>query len=196
VKNDDKKYIQSCLDGDREAFRELVLRYQSSVIGTIYRMIHNTDTARDLSQEVFVKAYTKLSSFDPKYPFRVWILRIATYHTIDYLRRRKPEYLVSQDPRDDNRPTVIDKAYSREPAPDVVLWRKEQSDMIAEAVQSLDSKLRAVVVLRHYEELNYDEIADTLKVPMGTVKNRLYRAREKLQKLILQNQVTVQEVVS
>jgi len=196
VKNDDEKYIRRCLDGDREAFREIVLRYQSSVLNTIYRMVHNTDTAQDLSQEVFIKAYTKLSMFDLKYPFRVWILRIATYHTIDYLRRRKPEFLVSQDSRNENRPTVIDLAYSREPAADVVLWRKEQSGIIADAIRCLDAKLKAVVVLRHYEDLNYDEIAEILKIPMGTVKNRLYRAREKLQKLILQNQVTVQEVVS
>ena len=196
MKYDDEIYIRKCLDGEREAFRELVLRYQTRVLNTIYRMVRNTATAQDLAQEVFVKAYTKLNTFDPKYSFKVWILRIATYHTIDHLRRRRPEYPVSAHPSGDDRPTIFDRTESRQPSPDELVWRREQADIIAEAVESLDPKLRAVVVLRHYEDLNYDEIADALNIPMGTVKNRLFRAREKLQKLILQNQMTVQEVVS
>lgn len=196
VKYDDKIYVRKCLEGDREAFRELVVAHQTRVLSTIYRMVRNTDTARDLSQEVFVKAYTKLSTFDPKYSFKVWILRIATYHTIDYLRRRKPEYPMSQIAGDEDRPTVLDRAPSREPSADELIWRREQADIISEAVQELDPKLRAVVVLRHYQDLNYDEIADALNIPMGTVKNRLFRAREKLQKMLMQSQLTVQEVVS
>lgn len=195
MKPDDQTYVKRCLDGDSEAFREIVVRYESRVMNTVYRMIRDRETARDLAQEVFVKAYTKLSTFDPRYSFKVWILRIATYHTIDYLRRRRPEYPVSRHP-DDDRPTPIDRAHSRAPSPDEMVWRREQADIVARAVETLDPKLRAVVILRHYEDLNYDEIADALEIPMGTVKNRLYRAREKLQQMILRNHTTLQEVVS
>ncbi|HPQ42312.1 MAG TPA: sigma-70 family RNA polymerase sigma factor [bacterium] len=195
LKTDDQIIIRRCLDGDREAFREIVIRYQSRVLSTIYRMIRDSEMARDLAQEVFVKAYTKLSTYDPRYSFKVWILRIATYHTIDHLRRRRPEFPVTREP-DDDRPTPIDRAHSRAPSPDEMVWRQEQADMVAQAVNRLDPKLRAVVILRHYEDLNYDEIAEALDIPMGTVKNRLYRARERLQQLILQNHATLQEVVS
>lgn len=192
---DDQIFIQRCLNGDREAFREIVVRYESRVLSTIYRMIRDPEMARDLAQEVFVKAYTKLRTYDPRYSFKVWILRIATYHTIDHLRRRRPEYPVTPAPGDE-RPTVIDRAHSRAPSPDEMVWRREQADMVSRAVDRLDPKLRAVVILRHFEDLNYDEIAEALDIPMGTVKNRLYRARERLQHLILQNHTTLQEVVS
>ncbi len=194
--HEDLTYITQCLEGDREAFRELVVRYQSRILSTIYRMIHDPEMSRDLAQEVFVKAYTKLSSYDARYPFKVWITRIATYHTIDYLRRRKPEFPVLQDPLNPARPSVIDTASSKDLTPDERIWRKERAGIISRALQNLDPKLRAVVVLRHYEDLNYDEIADALNIPLGTVKNRLFRAREKLQELILDKHLTVQEVVS
>lgn len=192
----DQTYIEQCLDGDREAFRELVVRYQSRVIGTIYRMVHDPEAARDLTQEVFVKAFTRLNTYDARYPFKVWITRIATYHTIDFLRRKRPEYPEIRDEQHPDRPGVIDMASSKEPTPEERIWRKERAGIISRALQSLDPKLRAVVVLRHYEDLNYDEIADALNIPLGTVKNRLFRAREKLQELILENHLTVQEVVS
>ncbi|MBN1296486.1 sigma-70 family RNA polymerase sigma factor [bacterium] len=195
MENDDQLYINRCLEGDREAFRELVIRYQSRVLSIIGRMVRDREMARDLAQEVFVKAYTKLSSYDSRFAFKVWILRIATYHTIDYLRRRRPEFPVAQD-LDGGCPSVIDRAHSRVPSPEEALLQSEQADLVAEAVRKLDPKLRAVVILRHFEELNYDEIADALDIPMGTVKNRLFRAREKLQKLMTQNSMNLQEVVS
>lgn len=185
-----------CLEGDREAFRELVVRYQSRVLSTIYRMIHDPEMARDLAQEVFVKAFTKLDSYDARYPFKVWISRIATHHTIDYIRRRKPEFPAIRDEQHPDRPTIIETTVSKDPTPEERIWRKERAGIITRALQNLDPKLRAVVVLRHYEDLNYDEIADALNIPLGTVKNRLFRARERLQELILDNQLTIQEVVS
>jgi RNA polymerase sigma factor (sigma-70 family) len=192
----DQIFINRCLDGDREAFRELVVRYQKHIGYTIYKMIYDSEMARDLSQEVFIKAYTKLFSYDSRYPFKVWITRIATCHTIDYLRKRKPEYTTSTISSNSFHPTALEMARSREPMPDETISRKERAGMVTRALQTLDPKLRMVIVLRHYHDMNYSEIADALNIPIGTVKNRLFRAREKLQDLIINNPMMLQEVVS
>ncbi len=192
----DHVYIVKCLEGDREAFRELVVRYQRLVFYTIYKMIHDDELARDLTQDVFIKAYTKLYSYDSRYSFKVWITRIATYHSIDYLRKRKPEYPMSASSSDSVYQSVLDTAPSKEPLPDEMISRKEEAGFITKVLQNLDPKLRIVIVLRHYEDMNYSEIADILNIPVGTVKNRLFRAREKLQQLIMNNPVMLQEVIS
>jgi RNA polymerase sigma-70 factor, ECF subfamily len=180
----DFETVQQVLLGNADAFRPLVEQYQRMVHDTIVRMVYNSETARDLTQEVFVKAYTKLHTYDPKYPFRVWIHRIAINRAIDFLRRRKPEYLIIDESSDPNSNAAPFQIPDHKPTPDKHLESLENSERIKRAVYSLEPKLKAIIVLRHFRDLNYEQIAETLGIPLGTVKNRLFRAREKLQTIL------------
>ena len=181
----DYDFIQRCLGGNRDAFRPLVERYQNLVFRTIIRMVYDPELAKDLTQEVFVKAYMKLQTFDPNYPFRVWINRIAIHRAIDYLRKKRKEYLILDEPISTDEGEMLREYPDGQMSAVEVMERNETAEAVRKAVHELDPKLRAVVVLRHFQEMNYDEIAETLKIPIGTVKNRIFRAREKLQEILL-----------
>ncbi|MBN1551815.1 sigma-70 family RNA polymerase sigma factor [bacterium] len=192
----DYELIERCLSGDKNAFRPLVEQYQRYVFDTVFRMVYNYETAKDLTQEVFMKAFAKLHTFNPKYTFGVWIHRIAIHSAIDFLRRRKPEYLILDNDSDPDalpmREQIADTSFS----PYSKVASSEAFKRIQKAVYELEPKLKAVVILRHFREMNYDQISDVLKIPLGTVKNRLFRAREKLQEVLLQHQPSVGDTVS
>lgn len=185
VNQDDLAHIQKCLAGDRNAFRPLVERYQRSVSITISKMVYDMETVRDLVQDVFINAFSRLSTFDPIYPFKTWIQRIAINRAIDHLRRRRPEMLILDDEIEMEEGSVRPQFEDPKPTPDILLENAEQSSMLQRAVEKLDPDLRSVIVLRHFQDMNYDDIAIALDIPLGTVKNRIFRAREKLQSLIL-----------
>lgn len=194
MRGDDYTFIQRCLAGERDAFKFLVENHQRTVFDTIIRMVYNRETARDIAQETFVKAYTKLHTFDPRYPFRVWIQRIATHCAIDFLRRRKPEYLTLDDTTNPDRTPLSQQIRDKKPTPDMTMEQEERSEMVQNAVCKLDPKLRAVIVMRHFRDMNYDEISEVLQIPLGTVKNRIFRARTKLQELLLEENLIQEEV--
>ncbi len=186
MSNEDYTLVQRCLSGDKNAFRPLVEKYQQSIFGTIIKMVFEPELARDLTQEVFVKTYTRLNTYDPRYPFKVWIHRIAVHRAIDFLRKKRPEQLIFDD--DSGEKTGLKHVLpDSSDTPDISLERKETADRVRHAVQQLDPKLKTVVVLRHFQEMSYDRISEILKIPMGTVKNRLFRAREELQQILLSN---------
>ncbi len=194
MRGDDFSVVQRCLAGERDAFRDLVLRHQKSVYDTIVRMVFNRETAKDLTQEVFVKAYTKLSTFDPRFPFGVWIHRIATHHAIDHIRRRKPELLILDDDSNSGKPALLSTIQDPALRVDQKMEQDELAVTVQKALLELEPNLRAVIILRHFREMNYDEISEVLRIPLGTVKNRLFRAREKLVQ-ILSSAGKVQEEV-
>ncbi|MBN1355397.1 sigma-70 family RNA polymerase sigma factor [bacterium] len=188
MNTDDFDAVQQCLTGNSQAFQSLVERYQRLVYDTVVRMVYDPETARDLTQEVFVNAYVKLHTFDARYPFRIWIHRIAVNRTIDFLRRKKPEYLlVDQHSDPDSRSLPMQIADSR-PNPEANLESSETAERIKRAVYMLEPNLKAIIILRHFREMNYDQIAETLGIPIGTVKNRLFRAREKLQAVLVKDE--------
>lgn len=195
MNQDDLAHIQKCLEGDRNAFRPLVERYQRTVSITISRMVYDMETVRDLVQEVFLNAFNRLSTFDPVFPFKTWIQRIAVNRAIDHLRRKRPEMLIIDDDIEMEEGTVRPQFEDPRPTPEANLVKEEQSEMLRHAVQSLEPDLRAVIVLRHFQDMNYDEIAEALDIPLGTVKNRIFRARDKLQTLILAREGTTKENV-
>jgi RNA polymerase sigma-70 factor, ECF subfamily len=187
--------IQKCLSGDRNAFQPLVERHQKTVFDIIVRMVFDKETARDLAQEAFVKAYTKLQTFDPRFPFRTWLAKIASNTAIDFLRKRKPEVLALDEPAAADEQSPQKDIIDPQLLADGLLERSELSEMVRKAVYSLEPKLRAVVVLRHFEEMDYEQISDILRIPLGTVKNRLFRARDALQ-LLLTPQSALKEAQS
>ena len=166
--------VQRTLAGDQVAFTCLVETYQNSVYNLAYRMLGDPAEAEDAAQETFLRLYTRLGTYDPRRKFSSWILSIASHYCIDRLRRRKHTQ-VSLDDTSSWRWLP-----SREEAPEESALRGEQSEEIRQLLGQLPPHYRAVMVLRYWHDMSYEEIAAILGATQGTVKSRLHRARNML----------------
>jgi RNA polymerase sigma-70 factor (ECF subfamily) len=180
--SDEAAWSRAAAGGDKAAFAKLVEKHKSSVFGLCYRLVGTTDEARDAAQEAFVRAYTSISDFDARQPFGAWVLRIARNHCIDLLRRRRPMLTLVPE----NRGEDLDPGVAPEPADHFALGG-EQAVQETEAQHALDAAItrlppryREVIALFHVQHKSYAEIAQTLKVPLGTVMTWLHRARKEL----------------
>ncbi len=174
----DGEIVQRILAGDEPLFEVLVRRYQARVLSHVARMVGNRDDALDLSQEILVKVFQALDRYNPEYKFSTWLFRIAGNAAIDHLRKRRPRTvpLEPADPRGDSR--VSSPEYkSSELDPYALLRNTERGRAIAEAIQALPAEFRELIALRHFTGLSYEEIAEVKAMPLGTVKNKLFRAR-------------------
>lgn len=181
----DETLVDEALAGDRDAFGALVQRHQRGLVNYIFRLVGSRDVATDLAQEVFLKVFVGLQSFDPRYRFTTWLYRIASNGAIDHLRRKQPKTLsLSQPPADDGAPQAPPLAGS-DPTPDDVLRLRELESRLNAAIGALPPAYRQLILLRHRQHCRYDEIARITHLPLGTVKNRIFRARE-----ILRGQLT------
>jgi RNA polymerase sigma-70 factor (ECF subfamily) len=179
----DEQLVAAALNADRAAFRTLVRRHQRALVNHLYRHIGHRESALDLAQEVFLKIYLSLSTFDPKYRFTTWLYRIASNCAIDHLRKKRPlTYSLTTNPND-SYPSRRAKALAgNEPDPDDMLRYQELQGRLEMAVQNLPADYRQLILLRHRQHCRYDEIARIAKLPIGTVKNRIFRARELLKR--------------
>ncbi len=183
-KRNDYEIVARAKDGDKKAYDELTLMYKDAVFSIIYRMVHNQQEAEDLTQEAFIKAYNSISHFNEEYAFSTWLFKIATNNCIDFFRKRKLK-TYSMDKSIKYKDEEIQQEYAdSEPTADKKLLAKEKSRTIKEAINQLPEKYRTAIVLRHHDEKTYEEIADVLNLPLGTVKARIFRAREMLKKLL------------
>ncbi len=177
----DAELAGRALAGAEHASRELVRRYQRPVFNLIVRMVHDAALAEDLAQETFVKVFTRLSSYDSRYKFASWILKIAHNTTIDHLRQARPP-TTSLDEASDSTEAAL-RAGSA-PSPLALVEQRELADVLDLAIDRLRPEYRQVMVLRYQEDLGYEEIADALALPLGTVKSYLHRARLELAEMI------------
>ncbi|MFC1627843.1 sigma-70 family RNA polymerase sigma factor [Gemmatimonadota bacterium] len=168
--------------GDQQAFTALVRRFEPQVHAVCLKMVHNQETARDLTQETFVKAFGALDSFDRSFTFSTWLYKIARNTCIDHFRRQKLETYSLDAPLQTKEGEMQRDIASPINSPERHLLLKERGRLITDAIESLPDKYREVIQLRHKQELPYEEIAGILGVPLGTVKARLFRARELLKK--------------
>lgn len=176
----DERLVEETLAGDRDAFGALVLRHQRGLINYIYRLVGSRDAATDLSQEVFLKVFASLQSFDPRYRFTTWLYRIASNSAIDHLRRRQPRTLSLSEPAPGDETPAAPALAGTDPSPDDVLRGRELAVRISDAISALPTGYRQLILLRHRQNCRYDEIARITRLPLGTVKNRIFRARELL----------------
>ena len=174
--------IQRVLAGERDAFEILVRRHQRPLFNYIYRMVGTKDLAADLTQEVFLKVYMALPTFDAKYRFTTWIYRIASNRVIDHLRRRRMTLVPLDSTASDPTPGSIREVASQQQGPEASLLDQESASDVAQALTSLPSEYRELIVLRHFQHRSYEVIAAIKNSPLGTVKNRLFRAREALRR--------------
>jgi RNA polymerase sigma-70 factor (ECF subfamily) len=174
----DERLVDETLAGDRDAFGALVLRHQRGLVNYIYRLVGSRDVATDLSQEVFLKVFVSLHAFDPRYRFTTWLYRIASNGAIDHLRRRHPRTLSLSQPPAGDESLAAPAIAGSDPSPDDVLRGREMASRISEAIAELPIAYRQLILLRHRQNCRYDEIARITRLPLGTVKNRIFRARE------------------
>ena len=180
----DGELVQTAVAGREASFEELVRRYQRPIAAYVYRMVGDYDSALDLTQEVFIKVYNSLARYRSEFKFSTWIYKIAHNAAIDHLRRhavREQALTCSVD--GERREVVIE---SRRLTPEQESERKERRSEIESVVQLLQASYRELIVLRHSHDLSYDEISEVTGLPLGTVKNRLFRAREAMRDLLVQ----------
>ena len=178
---DERSLITRTLAGDDDAFAILVATHQTTVYNIAYRMVGQREVAQGLAQETFLRAFKALHTFDLNRPFGPWLYRIATNLSINWVRRaRLPTVSIEtshQIDQEESEPIEIPDS-SSEPA--ARFAQTEMQTQLREAILTLSPDYRAVIELRHFQEMNYEEIAEALKTPIGTVKTRLFRARRLL----------------
>ncbi len=180
--------VERARAGEKQAFSELVNAFADRIHAYLYNMVGDRELAEDLTQETFVRAWQALSSFRGGAAFGTWLYRIATNLAIDAMRRRKREGpQQSLDEPVEGEDSEMERQLA-DPArgPDEVVEARELQAAVREAIGELSPKLRAVLLMYDFEGMSYEEIAQALGVPMGTVKSRLFNARQQLRKLVAQ----------
>lgn len=159
-------------------------KYHDAIYNLIYRMVRNKEEVEDLTQEAFIKAFNSLGKFNEEFAFSTWLYKIATNSSIDYIRKKKLQTMSINKPisheDSDYSFEIPDSTYE----PDKFIIQRQKLKIIAEAIDQLPPKYKQVIVLRHNEERDYSEIAKILKIPIGTVKAHIFRARELLYKYL------------
>jgi RNA polymerase sigma-70 factor (ECF subfamily) len=173
--NDDE-LVGRILGGEEDLFEVLVRRYQSRVLAHVARMVGNRDDALDLSQEIFLKVFGALDRYNPAYKFSTWLFRIAGNAAIDHLRKRRPRTVPLEVQDADGRVSSLEYK-SNDLDPYGELRNLERGSAIALAIAALPVEFRELITLRHFGGLSYEEIAEVKQMPLGTVKNKLFRAR-------------------
>lgn len=179
----DFQLVLKAKEGSQKAFADLMQRYKDSIYFMSLKMVNNKEDAMDITVETFAKAFEKLDKYQPEYAFSTWLFRVATNNCIDFLRKKKLN-TVSIDnmiDEDDDRPMQI-KADTLNPEESSI--KKQQSEELKLLVESLPPRYRNLLTLRYFDELSYEEIAQQLDLPLGTVKAQLFRAKYLLGNII------------
>jgi len=185
----DADVVRRILAGDADLFGVLVDRYRVRLFRFIQRFTNDAEDARDVTQDVFLKVYGALDSYDSKYKFSTWLFRIAGNAAIDHLRRRRIRALpLDLPPDEEGSERRVDPKELR-PDPYEDLARRRLRTALDAAIERLPDDYRELISLRHYGELPYEEIAELKGMPLGTVKNKLFRARQALRDLLPRNVV-------
>ena len=180
----DPEVVVLARKGSEAAYRELLSRYERPVFSLVFRMVRDRETAEDLSQETFIKVLNNLDRYSPEFKFSSWLFKIANNLTIDHLRRRRVDTISIEGAPDavtaeSARATSI-AVVSASESPLEELESRELGTAIERAIGKLRPEYRACIMLRHVEDKSYEEIAEIVKLPLGTVKTYLHRARHDL----------------
>lgn len=178
----DDELIRNALAGDESAYTNLVERYKGALYHVVIKMVRRPEEAEDLVQETFIKAFGALKSYRFEYRFSTWLYKIAANCAIDFLRKRKIEAMSLDRPVNTADGVVQVELADWTYNPEETLYKNRQRVSIASAIDALPPKYKEVIVMRHSQDMPYFQIAKKLDVPVGTVKARIFRARELLKK--------------
>ena len=180
----DQVLVRRAVRGDRKAFEMIVQRYQQPLLNYVGRMVGERELALDFTQDVFIRAYTSLRSFDPRFKFSTWLFRIASNLVIDHWRKKKlPTFSLSEPLGQDGDRLTLDVP-DDEPAVGRKFELAELRQRIEAALEKLPGPLRELFVWRHVNELSYEEMAEIKGLPLGTIKNRVFQAKEMVRRLL------------
>ncbi len=185
---DDREVVALACKGRETAFRELLARYERPVFSLVVRMVRNPSVAEDLAQEAFIKAFHALGSYDPSYKFSSWLFKIANNLTIDHLRKRQLDTVsmhgganaLSGEEQERTRLHLADGGET----PEEYTANRELGGHIEDAIGRLRPEYRTAILLRHVEGHSYEEVAEIMEVPLGTVKTYIHRGRHELKDLL------------
>ncbi len=173
----DFNLVTKAKGGDQKAYADLMHRYKDSIYFMALKMVNNKEDAMDLTVETFAKAFEKLDKYQPEFAFSTWLFRVGTNNCIDFIRKKKLNTtsisgMVDDD--GDERPLQIKSDTLN---PEEASMKKEQAQTLKVLIDGLPQRYRNLIVLRYFDELSYEEIAEQLDLPLGTVKAQLFRAR-------------------
>ncbi|MBC7745249.1 MAG: sigma-70 family RNA polymerase sigma factor [Flavobacterium sp.] len=179
--------VEKAKEGNQKAYADLMQRYKDSIHFMALKMVNNKDDAMDLTVETFAKAFENLEKYKPDFAFSTWLFRIATNNCIDFIRKKKISTMSIDsmvDDDGDDRPLQI---RSDTLNPEETAIKKQQNEQLKQIVDKLPSRYRILIKLRYFEEFSYEEIAQQLDLPLGTVKAQLFRARDLLSNVMNRN---------
>ncbi len=182
--HEDQELVRRTLRGDKEAFEMIIRRYQQPIVNYVGRMVREREMALDFSQEIFLKVYASLGSYRPQYKFSTWLFKIASNFMIDHWRKKKvPTTSIDQSP-DENDDGLRIQVADEAPSIGRQYELKELRGRIEAALDRLPPAFRELFVWRHVNGLSYEEMAEIKELPVGTVKNRVFQAKEMLRRLL------------
>jgi RNA polymerase sigma factor (sigma-70 family) len=188
----DLALIQAALAGQNKAYEALLELYQKSVFHVVLRIVRDADDAQDLTQEAFTKAFRNLMLYTPQFAFSTWVFRIATNHSIDFLRRKKIKTRsIHAGLYNEQGDTFTLDVPDQDPNPQEAYMCQQRRELLQRLVAKLAPRYARVVRMRYFEELTYEEIAAQLQLPLGTVKGQTFRARELLLELIKNSKAAI-----
>jgi RNA polymerase sigma factor (sigma-70 family) len=182
----DYNLVKNAIDnGDQKAYAELMSRYKDSIYFMLLKMVNNRDDADDLTIEAFGKAFKNIKQYTPDYAFSTWLFKIATNNCIDFIRKkRKQTFSIDKGIETDDGGELNIDIKSSQPDPEENMMKKQKVMMMRDVVERLKPRYRKLVELRYFQERSYEEIAEELNLPLGTVKAQLFRAREFLYQIM------------
>ena len=188
----DFELVEKARGGDQKAYADLLGRYRDSIYFMLLKMVSNPSDAEDLTIEAFGKAFRNLAQYTPNYAFSTWLFKIATNNAIDFIRKKRTS-IISLDQTIDSKDTLShsDSLRADTPDPEMSLINQQKVKHMREVVSKLKPRYRNLVELRYFEEFSYEEISEELKLPIGTVKAQLFRARELLFNIMKNTESTV-----
>jgi RNA polymerase sigma-70 factor (ECF subfamily) len=178
---EDLELVRKAILNDQKAYAELMVRYKDAIYFMILKMVNNKEDANDLTVEAFAKAFENIDKYKPDFAFSTWLFKIATNNCIDFIRKKrlKTTSIDSAYDNQDGEEVRIDFA-SEGLDPEEKMIKKQKNDLMRTIVDNLPARYKQLVILRYFDERGYEEIADELKLPVGTVKAQLFRARDLL----------------
>ena len=179
----DYKLVKLAISGDEQAYAELMDRYRDAIYYMLLKMVNNKNDAEDLTIEAFGKAFRNIEQYTPKYAFSTWLFKIATNNCIDFIRKQKAN-LISIDQAEDDDDMSAPPLHSSNPDPEEDMIKAQRVDLMRDVVDKLKPRYRNLIKLRYFKEYSYEEIAQELDLPLGTVKAQLFRARELLYNIL------------
>jgi len=174
--NEEQVWLDKARHGDKAAFGQLIEAYQGPVYNLAYRMLNNSGEAEEAAQEAFIRAYTRLESYNPAHKFSTWMLSITSNYCIDLIRKRRALLLSIDEPLPAHPALQSEKSKG----PESQMVTNEQQEMVQGLLQELPEDYRQAVVLRYWYEMSYDEIAEVMNTTVSAIKSRLFRARRLL----------------